>query len=105
MLQWQAVFAILLVEIFICTIVILPLPLKIRKSVLEVIDKLTKHQTVSTILRVVFLLLVFLFIDAVRSGYNIEAKLEHHDDPHGHHVPIVNSCESHSRMFRAQRNS
>lgn len=48
MLQWQAVFLVLLIEIFICTVVVLPLPLHFRKSILETIDKLTKNQTVMT---------------------------------------------------------
>lgn len=102
MLQWQAVFGILLVEIFICTVVILPLPLSYRKYILQGIDKLTKHQTVSTLLKVVFILLAFLFIDCVRSAYK-EEDFPHNAPQSGH--SHGSHSEYLSRLFRAQRNA
>ncbi len=101
MLQWQAVFVLLLLEMFICMIVILPLPLSYRKAILEAIDKLTKHQTVSTILKVVLVILVFLFVDSVRASTKVEEVLHTHEgDPHHPHF-----SEGYSRMFRNQRNA
>jgi len=103
MLQWQAVFAVLLVEMGICTIVILPLPLKYRRAILEGIDKLTKNQTVSTVLKVLFALLAFLFVDCVRSSMRVEEQLDVHDVVGVGHAQ--SHCEHFSRLFRAQRNA
>jgi hypothetical protein len=104
MLQWQLVFGFLLIEVFVCIVVVLPLPLKFRKSILSSIDSLTKHQQVSIVLKVVFLLLLLLFIDCIRSSIKVEGKLDHSED-HGHVRGHAGHCEELSRLFRNQRNA
>lgn len=104
MLQWQLVFLFLLIEVFVCIVVVLPLPLKYRRSILKSIDSLTKHSNVSIVLKVIFLLLLLLFIDCIRSSMKVEEKLDHHHDA-GHFKPHGTHCEELSRLFRNQRNA
>lgn len=105
MLQWQLVFLFLLAEVFVCIVVVLPLPLKFRKSILQSIDSLTSHKNISIILKVIFLLLLLLFVDCIRSSIKVEDKLEHLEEEHGRSRHSTSHCEDLNRLFRNQRNA
>lgn len=105
MLQWQLVFFFLLVEVFVCIVVVLPLPLKFRRTVLQSLDSLTSHRNVSIVLKVIFVLILLLFVDCIRSSLKVEAKLDHIEDEHGRSRGGHNHCEDLNRLFRNQRNA
>jgi len=102
MIQWQLVFGLLCGEMFICVLLCLPLPLRFRRNILEGLAKLWAKPTVNIIVKTVAVLLLLLFVDSVRSIYDLQAKVDKHlETDKGH----ASSCDLYLRMFRAQRNS
>eukprot|EP01111_Echinosteliopsis_oligospora_P010527 TRINITY_DN3297_c0_g1_i1.p1 TRINITY_DN3297_c0_g1~~TRINITY_DN3297_c0_g1_i1.p1 ORF type:complete len:225 (+),score=49.39 TRINITY_DN3297_c0_g1_i1:77-751(+) len=98
----QIAFGLLVVEVILCVLIILPLPLTFRKRVLLTIDQLTSNQTVTIILRTFFGILFLFFCDSLRSVESAEGKIEQHND-HGHFHSTHSDLNS--RKFRSQRNS
>jgi len=101
MIQWYAVLVLLLIEMIICLIVVLPVPLSFRTAVLSALAKFWNHPTINIVLKTVFGLLALLFLDALRSINSVNHEISLHHDGHGPH----STCELKLRLFREQRNS
>ena len=80
MIQWNIAFGILLIEIFVCLLVVLPLPLGVRRSILLGLAKVWNQPTVNIVLKTVFGFICILFVDSLRTIYYF--KEDHHHDHH-----------------------
>jgi len=101
MIQWYAVLVLLLIQMAVCLFVVLPLPLKIRTSVLSALAKFWNQPTINIVIKTLFAVLVLLFLDALRTINNLQ-----HDLGHKHATADLHSnCENKLRLFREQRNS
>jgi len=103
-IQWTIVFAILSFEMLLCLILVLPLPLSIRKYMWKFFATSSLIQKSRTFVIFMAVVLLALFIDAYREArHNTEGA-------HGHmdvNIPMANSqpyLQQQSKYFRAQRN-
>lgn len=97
-LQWMVVFLIMCTEVFLCLLFILPLPTPLRKLICKV-SSLAQSPQVRTALVAVFLVIAFLFVDAIRSQNHLREEAHLHRDA----IAQLNSVQN--RLFRAQRNA
>lgn len=97
-LQWMVVFLIMCAEVFLCLLFILPLPTPLRKLICKV-SSLAQSPQVRTALVAVFLVIAFLFVDAIRSQNHLREEAHLHRDA----IAQLNSVQN--RLFRAQRNA
>eukprot|EP01102_Stenamoeba_stenopodia_P005729 TRINITY_DN16466_c0_g1_i1.p1 TRINITY_DN16466_c0_g1~~TRINITY_DN16466_c0_g1_i1.p1 ORF type:complete len:199 (+),score=51.25 TRINITY_DN16466_c0_g1_i1:83-679(+) len=96
-LQWMVVFLILCSEMFLCLLFILPLPVSLRKLLCK-LSSIAQRPQIRTALIAVFLVIAFLFVDALRSQNHLR------EEAHLHRDAAAQLTSVHNRLFRAQRN-
>jgi len=102
-LQWSVVFFILVFEMAICLILVLPLPLSIRKSMWKYFATSSLIQKSKTFTIFMAFVLAALFIDAYRESRQYSEGAHAHIDTNipGSAQPYL---QHQSKYFRAQRN-
>jgi len=103
MIQWYAVFVLLLFQMALCILLVLPLPFRVRSAILSAIAKAWNNPTFNIVIKTICGLLLVLFFDSLRNINNISTSIEEKRDvAHVHGKP---NCEHYLRLFREQRNS
>lgn len=97
-LYYSLIFAILVVEIAVFTLLALPIPTKFRRPLTLVLLKPFKNSNVQVAIKCILCFILLLFIDSINKVYNINKELSV-DFAQGHE-----KIELLSRKFFQQRN-
>jgi B-cell receptor-associated protein 31 len=104
MLQWYATFLFLCAELLVCSVLICPMPSKVKKFLLNGVVRVTSVPVIRTSLRVACVLIFLLFLDSVRDHSKRRAEMDaHRSGDHGH-IDAHHECETRLKMFYSQRN-
>lgn len=110
-LYYALVFAILVVEIAIFSVLSLPIPTRIRKPLTLLLLKPFRLPTVQVAIKCILGFILILFVDCINKVYNINSELNAGKNPNagsaataGGTVLSQNRIEVISRKFLAQRN-
>lgn len=98
-LYYNLVFGLLVVEMVFFTILSLPFPRKVRRTVLATVSKPFTSEHVQIITKCIFGFVAVLFIDSVNRVYTVTADLNGGNDR-----GMIDRSEVQARKFYAQRN-
>lgn len=96
-LHYNLVFAILVVELALFTIIVLPIPSKIRSPLLTSISLPMRSVQVQVAVKTILFFVLILFVDAFNRSKSIEASLSNE-------LNAPNRTEIQAKRFYAQRN-
>ncbi|KAF3992450.1 hypothetical protein FT663_00730 [Candidozyma haemuli var. vulneris] len=99
-LYYNMVFGLLVVEMLFFTILSLPFPRRVRRTVLATVSKPFTSEHVQIITKCIFGFVAVLFIDSVNRVYTVTYELSNAGGEHG----MVDRSEIRARKFYAQRN-
>jgi hypothetical protein len=80
-------------------ILLIPLPLKLRVKMINIISKSKVFDQVKYIVRVFFIIVCVLFVDSLNRSFKTHEKQEH-----DHHHDARTDSFLHAKLFQAQRN-
>ncbi|PSK35286.1 hypothetical protein C7M61_004744 [Candidozyma pseudohaemuli] len=99
-LYYSLVFGLLVVEMLFFTILSLPFPRKVRRTVLATVSKPFTSEHVQIITKCIFGFVAVLFIDSVNRVYTVTTDLSGPGSERG----MIDRSEVQARKFYAQRN-
>lgn len=110
-IHYTLIFAFLLLEIAVYIILILPLPIKLRKTLLHWLTISDFAQKLSTIQTYLLFMVGIFFLDSLKTSINLKQEEENaHNSEiesghHHHHDSILQDQKLHLRRFYAERNA
>ncbi|KAF8927795.1 B-cell receptor-associated protein 31-like-domain-containing protein [Dissophora ornata] len=100
-LPYTMVFALLMTEMITFIFLILPLPFKWRRGMLNFLSKSPFMANIQYVMKIVFIFVFILFVDSLNRVIKVE-EIRSEDDHHHHHPHTETSMAA--RRFYAQRN-
>jgi len=101
-LYYSLVFGLLVSEMFIFVLLILPFPMKWRKSIFTFLSKSPLIAQLQYGLKITFIFVFILFVDALNRMWRVQEEASHQDGHHIHDVRTETNLQA--RKFYSQRN-
>jgi len=101
-LYYSLVFGLLVSEMFIFVLLILPLPLKWRKSIFTFLSRSPLIAQLQYGLKITFIFVFILFVDSLNRMWRVQEEASHQDGHHIHDVRTETNLQA--RKFYSQRN-
>eukprot|EP01133_Synstelium_polycarpum_P005244 gene5244-6067_t len=95
-----AIFVLLMLEMLICTIAMLPIPMSTRKSIFGGLNRVMQGHNARIVFKVVFVILLGMFADAIVNSISTDKKIHSNNDKGDLHE----RNQLYLRLFRYQRN-
>jgi len=101
-LYYSLVFGLMVSEMFIFVLLILPLPMKWRKSIFIFLSKSPLIAQLQYGLKITFIFVFILFVDSLNRMWRVQEEASHQDGHHVHDVRTETNLQA--RKFYSQRN-